>query len=156
MHACGSIAEIDERIPERQTVLASGDRNEHVLLRREHPFLLDAACQLPLEEEEETLTAERGVVMPHLNFRLRAAPFAFHDLLPVVPQSWPLPGCAGKRLSTRDDVADLDLVIRFEHLLFGDELVTANHHDRTGNQIERFENFTDTLSPRDLNPFACR
>lgn len=156
MHPRGSISEVDESVPEGQAILSAGYGDEYVLLRREHSFLLDGAAKLPLKDENEALAAEGGVVMSHLNFGLCPAPFAFHESSPVEPQSWPRPRRAGKSLPTGDDVADLNLIVRFEHLLLGDKLVTANDHDRARHEIERLQNLTDALASGELETLAGR
>jgi hypothetical protein len=44
----------------------------------EHPFLLDRSLDLTPKEEDETGTAEGGIVMAELDLRLLATTFALH------------------------------------------------------------------------------
>ena len=67
-----------QEVPERQRVLAAGDRDEHPLPRLEHLVLVDRLAHLLPAVVQEAVPAERRVVPADVDDRRRLAPPALH------------------------------------------------------------------------------
>jgi hypothetical protein len=70
MQARGAISQIMENFPQRQTVLATGDRDQHVFIQAQHLRLMDRSLDLPTEVEHEAGPAEAGIVLAQVDLDL--------------------------------------------------------------------------------------
>src|SRR6266480_2775170 len=79
-----AVALVDQDVPERERVLAARDRDEHVLVAREHAVLPDGLADLVPEEVDEVRRTEGGVVAPQLEDRGLTALPALHTAPPLM------------------------------------------------------------------------
>src|SRR6185295_2633160 len=86
----GRVAVGEERVPQRQRVLATGDGHQHRLVAAEHPELADGLADLVAEELHEVDGAEGRVVAPQLEGGLSPALRALHERAPILEGLPPL------------------------------------------------------------------
>src|SRR5690606_21636426 len=74
----GPVAQVEQHLPEDQAVLAAGNSHQDAVVGAEHAELLDGPPDLPLEELDEVLAAEGGVVAAQVDDGLAPALDAPH------------------------------------------------------------------------------
>ena len=74
----GSIAELEQNVPERQTVLPAGHRHENSVFFPEHLLRLDRPRDLIVDEAVEAAFAEGGIVARKADHRFGFAFGAIH------------------------------------------------------------------------------
>src|SRR5207244_5174769 len=73
---------VEQDVPERERVLAAGDRHEDVLVFLEHAVLPDGLTDLIPEEVEKVRSADGGIVAAQLEHRRPTALPALHRAPP--------------------------------------------------------------------------
>ena len=82
IEAVDLVTELEEQMPERERILAAGDRDEHALAGREHVVLGNRLAHLLAAMVEEALLAERRVVAAHVDDRRLPATTTLHAAPP--------------------------------------------------------------------------
>ena len=75
----GAIAELEQNIPECQTVLSSGHRHENPVFFPKHPLRLDCPRNLIVDEAIEAAFAEGGIMAREADHRFGFTFGAIHS-----------------------------------------------------------------------------